>query len=109
MDRLDSRLGLGAKLLVSPCALSFDGTRRPSIDDRYVLRSHGLGKIICASWPAAIRDTTRLAFPIGSMRLFFFDCPPWVFNAAYVTYFILVVITLFLVPPRLPWRRREDV
>lgn len=33
-------------------------------------------------------------------RLLFYDFPPWVFTAAYVTFALLVAVTFWLVPPR---------
>ena len=33
-------------------------------------------------------------------RLLFYDFPPWVFTAAYVTFALLVAVTYWLVPPR---------
>jgi hypothetical protein len=32
--------------------------------------------------------------------LIFFDAPPWVFTCAYTTFGTLVVLTMFLIPPR---------
>jgi hypothetical protein len=33
-------------------------------------------------------------------RLIFFDAPPWVFSALYITFGLVVIATFFLVPPR---------
>ncbi|MBV9125924.1 MAG: DUF2784 domain-containing protein [Planctomycetes bacterium] len=37
-------------------------------------------------------------------NLMFFQAPPWVFTVSYITFALLVLGTLWLVPPR-PWRR----
>lgn len=46
-------------------------------------------------------------------RWLFYDFPDWVFTTAYVTFFVLVLLTLWLVPPNVPFRawrgkRRDD-
>lgn len=40
-------------------------------------------------------------------RMIFFECDEWIFTAAYVSFFGLVLLTMFLVKPRPPawWRK----
>jgi len=40
-------------------------------------------------------------------QVMFFDLNEWVFTAAYVTFFLVVVLSLWFVPPR--WRRHSPV
>jgi len=39
--------------------------------------------------------------------LLFYEAPPWVFTVAYIGFVLLVLLTLFLVPPRWPLRRQR--
>ena len=39
-------------------------------------------------------------------RIIFFDFQPWVFESIYISFTILVILTLIIVPPRLPARLR---
>jgi hypothetical protein len=36
--------------------------------------------------------------------LIFYDVPPWILNALHVAFALLVLATLFLIPPRWPWQ-----
>jgi len=40
--------------------------------------------------------------------LLFYDCDAWIFNAAYIGFFLVVLVTFLLAPPRPPkwWKRR---
>jgi hypothetical protein len=42
-------------------------------------------------------------------RLIFFDFPPIVFTVAYFLFGIAVLMTWFLVPPVLPWKKGRDL
>lgn len=42
-------------------------------------------------------------------KFLFYQAEPWVFIAAYSSFGLLVVLSWFLVPPALPWRRPRPV
>ncbi len=41
-------------------------------------------------------------------RLIFYDAPTWVFTVCYCLFGAVVLATLLLWPPRLPWRKAPD-
>ncbi|KPK18922.1 MAG: hypothetical protein AMJ67_07720 [Betaproteobacteria bacterium SG8_41] len=52
-------------------------------------------------WEATLRGTQADKGFIATWihRLLFYDFPPWVFTAAYVTFALIVAFTFWLVPP----------
>ena len=40
-------------------------------------------------------------------HIFYYEWEKWVFTTAYVSFGLLVVVTMFVLPPRVPWRRPQ--
>ena len=46
--------------------------------------------------------------PYWIHRLLFYDLPPWVFTIIYVAFFVLMILTIYLIPIHKSHKKRED-
>ncbi len=46
--------------------------------------------------------------PYWIHRLLFYDLPPWIFTIIYAAFFVLMIITVYIIPVRRSHKKRED-